>query len=354
MPLRLPAASWIAPEATRHQHRVVRRLERRDPGTDEAPRRSMSLKKRSSIAGDGDRWIWVRVAATAASPRRRCRDRRPHRFRRVHKTLRDAVFVPDRAGNAGVWLWAAALCAAPVERRRSRDRRPSRSRARDYARWRRLAAPLGLSDGSAASIRRRTASKGFETAGAPSTGPVTAMVAAPVRRWLRPAIDGVTSTPTAGRSRVRQERSLNEFLTVPFIPTAVADAGGLCWCSAVTGCDPAGRTARCRPSWRTTSGGRASTRCPTVPRPSYWDSATRSSSAIGSGLSTTTGLAGTDRRSSWSRRPSSRGLATAARVSQACRRLRGRRGGCGARRGGRRRPRGAPRCARRRRGASRR
>jgi hypothetical protein len=92
---------------------------------------------------------------------------------------------------------------------------------------------LGLSDGSGASIDPATNRvEGLvKTQGRTSTGPVTAMGGAPrSASGSRPAIDGFVTHADGQTDAVFASTGVvHEFLRVPFIPTAVADAGGLIW-----------------------------------------------------------------------------------------------------------------------------
>jgi hypothetical protein len=142
---------------------------------------------------------------------------------------------PIVAGRAGVWLVGngnnEALHLSSTDGHViAVVALPSASRASMETSSRLL---VGLDDGSVAIVDPATnrIEGDVQTQGTPSTGPVTAMGAPMVAaNGSVPGIvgfvthaDGKTFAVFADRARMR------EFLKMPFIPTAVADVGGLMW-----------------------------------------------------------------------------------------------------------------------------
>jgi hypothetical protein len=213
-------------------------LERRDPKTTKLLA-TIDVHQEAvyAVAGDGDT-LWVAGGGDGGVPETT--------VSRVDVRTGSVVFTktltgtpcacPIVAGRAGVWLTGGGTDVA--RHLSSTDGHviatvtlPRKAQAAIETSARLL---VGLDDGSVAVVdpKANRIERFLETTtGAPSTGPVTAMAAAPVRTdGSKPAIEGyIVHADSKTFALFSGSGQLREFLTMPFVPTAVADLGGLMW-----------------------------------------------------------------------------------------------------------------------------
>lgn len=210
------------------------RLERHDPTTTKLVA-TVEVHQESvdAIVGDGDT-LWVAGGGDGGVPETT--------VSRVDARTGSVVFTktltgtpcacPIATGSAGVWLVGngsdVALRLSPTDGHViATVALASKARASMETSSRLL---VGLDDGSVASIdpQANRVERLLATGGNASTAPVTAMVAVPAPiHGFKPAIEGyIAHADNKTFALFAASGQMNQFLTVPFVPTAIASVDG--------------------------------------------------------------------------------------------------------------------------------